>query len=198
MLDSMASPLAIELSGGMYHVSARGDRPEAIYRDDQDRSVWLAFLGDACSRFNWRCHAYCVMTNHYHLLVETPDANLVNGMQQLNGTYTQHSNRRHELVGELFEGPFKAVLVERDTYLLELARYVVLNPVRAGLVARASDWPWSSYRAMVGMEPSAPWLETDWILGQFSRQLTEARKGYAAFVMEGAGRPSILEVSGKG
>ena len=118
----MSRPLRIELAGGLYHVTSRGDRREPIYRDDQDRLDWLAVLGEVCSRFNWRCHAYCEMTNHYHVVVETPDANLSKGMRQLNGVYTQATNRRHGLVGHLFQGRFKAILVERDAYLLELAR----------------------------------------------------------------------------
>jgi len=150
----MSRPLRIELAGGLYHVTSRGDRREAIYRDEQDRTDWLAVLGSVCARFHWRCHVYCEMTNHYHCVVETPDANLSKGMRQLNGVYTQSINRRHRLVGHLFQGRFKAILVERDAYLLELARYVVLNPVRAAMVSQAGDWPWSSYRAMVGQEPA--------------------------------------------
>lgn len=193
MLCAMSRPLRIELPGGLHHVTSRGDRREAIYRDEQDRLDWLAVLGEVCSRFNWRCHAYCEMTNHYHVVVETPDANLSQGMRQLNGVYTQATNRRHGLVGHLFQGRFKAILVERDAYLLELARYVVLNPVRAGMVAEAGDWPWSSYRAMVAEAPAPPWLETDWVLGQFGQARARSRAGYAAFVREGVGRPSVWE-----
>ncbi len=189
----MSRPLRIELAGGLYHVTSRGDRREAIYRDDQDRMEWLAVLGDVCSRFNWRCHAYCEMTNHYHFVVETPDANLSKGMRQLNGVYTQRVNRRHGLVGHLFQGRFKAILVERDAYLLELARYVVLNPVRAAMVAEATAWPWSSYRAMVGQAPAPTWLETDWLLGQFGRERSRARDGYAAFIRQGVGQPSVWQ-----
>jgi REP element-mobilizing transposase RayT len=189
----MARPLRIELASGLYHVTSRGDRREAIYRDDQDRMTWLAVLGEVCSRFNWRCHAYCEMTNHYHFVVETPDANLSKGMRQLNGVYTQTTNRRHGLVGHLFQGRFKGILVERDAYLLELARYVVLNPVRAAMVPEAGDWPWSSYRAMVGQEPAPSWLETDWVLGQFAEERSAAQAGYAAFVRQGIEQPSVWQ-----
>ena len=189
----MARPLRIELAGGLYHVTSRGDRREAIYRDDQDRADWLAVLGEVCARFNWRCHAYCEMTNHYHLVAETPDANLSKGMRQLNGVYTQRFNRRHGVVGHLFQGRFKAILVERDTYLLELARYVVLNPVRAQMVSDAAEWPWSSYRAMVGLSPAPAWLETDWILGQFGDERDQCQARYAEFVVEGLGQPSVWE-----
>ncbi|UHD17821.1 transposase [Thiocapsa bogorovii] len=128
------------------------------------------------------------MTNHYHLLLETPDANLSKGMRQLNGVYTQYVNRAHGRVGHLFQGRFKAILVERERYLLELARYVVLNPVRAGMVRAPGDWPWSSYRATVGEEGSVPaFLETDWLLRAFAERRVEAVAGYRRFVAEGIG-----------
>lgn len=188
---SMARPLRIELAGGLYHVTSRGDRREDIYRDDDDREAWLAVFGEVCARFNWRCHAYCQMSNHYHLVVETPEMNLSRGMRQLNGVYTQRFNRRHGVVGHLFQGRFKGILVERDAYLLELARYVVLNPVRAGMVADAGEWPWSSYGAVVGHSPAPVWLETDWLLAQFGAQRTSARGGYVDFVRAGVGLPSV-------
>ena len=181
----MSRPLRIELAGGLYHVTSRGDRREEIYRDDEDREAWLEQLGAVYERFKWRVHAYCEMTNHYHFVVETPQANLSKGMRQLNGVYTQYFNRRHGLVGHLFQGRFKAILVERDAYLLELSRYVVLNPVRAGMVAEPGAWRWSSYGAMVGLVASRPWLETDWLLAQFGSNRSRARQGYAAFVGEG-------------
>ncbi len=189
----MARPLRIELAGGLYHVTSRGDRREDIFRDDQDRLTWLAVLGEVCDRFHWRCHAYCLMGNHYHLVVETPEANLSKGMRQLNGVYTQRFNRRHDLVGHLFQGRFKAILVERDTYLLALSRYVVLNPVRSGIVPDAAAWPWSSYRATLGLVPAPDWLETDWLLGQLGAGRRQAQARYAAFVAAGIGQPSVWE-----
>ncbi len=192
----MARPLRIDLAGGLYHVTSRGDRREDIYLDDEDREIWLDVFAQVCERFNWRCHAWCQMNNHYHVVVETPEANLSQGMRQLNGVYTQRFNRRHGYVGHLFQGRFKGILVEQDAYLLELARYVVLNPVRAGMVRHASEWPWSSYHAMVGREGAAKcgapeWLETDWLLGQFGKQRRRAQARYAEFVDEGVGLPSI-------
>ncbi len=172
----------------MYHVTSRGDRREDIYRDEEDRAAWLETLGQVCDRFNWRVHAHCEMTNHYHFVVETPEANLSKGMRQLNGVYTQRFNGRHKAVGHLFQGRFKAILVERDAYLLELSRYVVLNPVRAGMVRRPEDWAWSSYAAMVGLASKPHWLETDWLLGQFGATRRTAQTRYAAFVAEGRGR----------
>ena len=144
--------MRIELAGGLYHVTSRGDRREDIYFNDADRRAWLETFGQVCDRFNWVCHAWCQMTNHYHIVVETIEGNLALGMRQLNGVYTQWINRSHHRVGHVFQGRYKGILVEKDNYLLELARYVVLNPVRAGMVRKAEAWPWSSYHAMVGTD----------------------------------------------
>ncbi len=189
----MTRPLRIELSGGLYHVTSRGDRREAIYFSDADRETWLELLGQVCARFNWVCHAYCQMTNHYHLVIETPEGNLAQGMRQLNGVYTQYINRTHGRVGHVFQGRYKAVLVEKESYLLELARYVVLNPVRAGMVSEVGDWPWSSYPAMLGEFVPPAWLQTGWLLGQFGRQRWRAIAGYTDFVRAGVGLPSIWD-----
>lgn len=137
----MSRPLRLEFANALYHVTSRGDRREAIFVDDADRSMWLELFGQVSGRFNWRCHAWCLMTNHYHLLVETPEPNLSQGMRQLNGVYTQRVSRRHGQVGHVFQGRFKAILVERESCLLELARCVVLNPVRARMVGDAGACP---------------------------------------------------------
>ncbi|MCA1805046.1 MAG: transposase [Xanthomonadaceae bacterium] len=187
----MARPLRIEVPGGLYHVTSRGDRREDIYRDERDYRGWLRIFGEACSRYNWRCHAYCLMTNHYHAVVETAEANLSKGMRYLNGVYTQAFNRSHDLVGHLFQGRFKAILVERDEYLLELSRYVVLNPVRARIAETPEDWPWSSHQAMLGRCPAPTWLETDWLMHCFGDRREWARTRYIEFVREGIGLPSI-------
>ena len=141
----MARPLRIEFENALYHVTSRGDGQEDIYMDDEDRLDYLGVLAEVCERFNWVLQAYCLMSNHYHLLIETPDSNLSKGMRQLNGVYTQRFNRKHQRVGHVFQGRYKAILVEKDAYLLELARYMVLNPVRAQMVRSAKDWPWSSF-----------------------------------------------------
>lgn len=187
----MARPLRLELAGGLYHVTSRGDRRENIYENDEDREKWLDNLGNTCRRFNWRCHAYCLMDNHYHIVIETAEANLSKGMRQLNGVYTQYYNRQHGRVGHVFQGRYKGILVERDEYLLELARYVVLNPIRASMVKNIKDWKWSSYNAMSGEEFTQSWLETGWILGQFSKQQKRAIEKYVDFVREGVGLPPI-------
>jgi len=189
----MARPLRLELAGGLYHVTSRGDRREDIYFGEADRLAWLEILGQVCNRFNWVCHAWCQMTNHYHVVVETVEGNLALGMRQLNGVYTQTINRTHRRVGHVFQGRYKGILVEKDSYLLELARYVVLNPVRAGMVREAAAWPWSSYHAMIGVDAAPPWLQTDWILGQFSPQRGRAIKRYIDFVQAGVKLPSLWE-----
>lgn len=133
------------------------------------------------------------MSNHYHLLIETPDANLSKGMHQLNGVYTQYFNRTHSHVGHVFQGRYKAILVQKDNYLLELARYIVLNPVRARMVRAAEDWPWSSYRATSGIVESPDWLSTDWLLLVFAKTRSTAIKRYREFVAEGKNQPSPWE-----
>lgn len=133
------------------------------------------------------------MDNHYHLVVETVDGNLSKGMRQLNGVYTQHYSRRHNYSGHLFQGRYKAIHVDRESYLLELTRYVVLNPVRARMVSEVGAWPWSSYPAMVGQVEAPVWLETDWLLNQFGKQRKRARVKYIDFVRAGIGLPSLWD-----
>lgn len=183
----MNRPLRIEFPGALYHVTARGDRRSAIFRDDTDRLVWLQTLGDVCEQSNFAVHVFCQMGNHYHLLLETVDGGLSKGMRQLNGVYSQYFNRRHDLVGHVLQGRYHAILVQKETYLLELARYIVLNPVRAGLVADPERWPWSSYRLTLGDAPPPPWLETRFTLQNFGEDLTEAIAAYRRFVLAGVG-----------
>lgn len=189
----MARPLRLEFPGALYHVTSRGDRQEDIFLCDDDREDWLEVLGTVCTRFNWVVHAFCQMSNHYHILLETVDGNLSRGMRQLNGLYTQRFNRRHDLAGHLFQGRYKAILVQKGAYLLELARYVALNPLRAHMVNQLEDWRWSSYPATTGRAASPPWLCTDWILGQFSSERGQAMEQFRAFVMSGKGLPDPLQ-----
>jgi len=186
----MARPLRIEFAGALYHVTSRGDGREDIYLDTKDRELWLGVLEQVCERFNWVIHAYCLMDNHYHLLAETPDGNLAKGMRQLNGVYTQRFNQTQNRVGHVFQGRYKAILVQKDAYLLELSRYIALNPVRAHMVGTARDWPWSNYRAMAGMTPAPKWLETAWTLVNFAQRRREAQTAYCRFVVEGKNQPS--------
>lgn len=185
----MARPLRIEFSGAVYHVTSRGDRREAIFEDDADRGYFLGVLGQAAERFDAQVLAYCLMGNHYHLVLHTRRANLSLLMRHLNGVYTQAYNRRHRIVGHLFQGRFKAILVDRESYLLTLCRYVELNPVRASLCTGPADWPWSSYQAHVGLVSTPAWLDTDGLHGFLlghdvsdARDRRRAAKRYAALV----------------
>ncbi len=193
----MTRPLRIEYAGAVYHITSRGNEKKAVFKDDQDRINFLNTLQHVNKRYNWFCHAYCMMDNHYHLLIETPDGNLSLGMRQLNGVYTQLFNKRHQRTGHLFQGRYKSILIQKDSHLLEVCRYVVLNPVRARMVERPEVWQWSSYSATAGRE-SPPCLTTDWILGQFSRKRAKAEQEYRQFVEWGIGKETIWrEVKGQ-
>jgi REP element-mobilizing transposase RayT len=181
----MARPLRLEHPGALWHVTSRGNERRTIFRDDADRSLFLAVLAEVVELFAWRLHAYVLMGNHYHLLLETPDPNLSRGMHRINAVYSQWFNRRHERAGHLLQGRFKAILVEKERHLLELVRYVVLNPVRASLVSEAGDWPWSNYLATAGLRRAPAWLETEWTIGQFGGG-NGARTAYREFVAAGS------------
>ncbi len=160
----MSRPLRVEFPGGLYHVTARGNGRQPIFVDEADREAFLVVLSSVVARYFVRCHAYCLMGNHHHLLLETPEANLSRAMRQLNGVYSQGFNRRHRRSGHVFEGRFQAQVVDRDAYLRTVCRYIVLNPVRAGLVAHPRQWAWSSYRATAGEAPLPAFLTVDWAL----------------------------------
>ncbi|MBB1422055.1 transposase [Pseudoalteromonas sp. SG43-7] len=183
----MARPLRLEFAGALYHITSRGNERKPIYLDESDFEDFLKILGDVCERYNWVIHSYCLMTNHYHLLVETPDANLSKGMRQLNGVYTQWFNRKQRRVGHLFQGRYKAILVDKDAYLLELNRYIVLNPIRAKMADSLSEWPWSSWNYVMGQEPIPQWLAVDKMLLQFAKYKTIARRKFAQLVEQGKG-----------
>lgn len=187
----MARPLRIEYPGAVYHVTSRGNARQPIFRDERDREALLTTLHRVTARYRWLCHAYCLMTNHYHLVVETPEGNLVRGMRQLNGVYTQTFNRRHGRGGHLFQGRYHAVLVQKESHLLTACRYVVLNPIRARAVQRPDRWKWSSYAGTAGIKAPHPCLTTDWILGQLGRTRGDAAQRYRAFVQAGIGAESI-------
>ncbi|MCK5121593.1 MAG: transposase [Methylococcales bacterium] len=186
----MGRPLRLEFSGALYHVTSRGDRQEDIYESVDDRVMFLEVFGEVCKSYNWVCHGYCLMTNHYHILIETPEANLSKGMRQLNGVYSQKFNRAHKRVGHVFQGRYKAILVEKESYLLELTRYIVLNPVRAKMVHFAKEWKWSSYRATINESTLPSWLHTHWILSGFGQTKGIAIDAYKRFVSEGKGQSS--------
>src|SRR5712691_10857992 len=189
----MARPLRLEYPGAVYHVMARGQERSAIFREDGDREKFIALLGSVAADEGWQVHGYCLMGNHYHLLVETPEGQLSRGMRALNGRYAQWFNWRHQRRGHLLESRFRSVLVQKESYLLELLRYVVLNPVRASLVKRAGDWKWSSYRATAGLAAVPDWLVVDWTLSQFARSRSSARRALRRFVAEAKGSGKEIE-----
>jgi putative transposase len=186
----MVRPIRLEFPGALYHITSRGDRQEDIYEIDADRSLFLHTLAEVCQRYNWVCYAYCLMSNHYHLLIETPDGNLCQGMRQLNGVYTQAFNRAKRRVGHVFQGRYTGILVDKQNYLMELARYIVLNPVRAQMCHTADQWPWSSYLATAGKQAKPAWLNTDWLLANFGSTKRQAIAAYKVFVAAGKGQPS--------
>jgi REP element-mobilizing transposase RayT len=189
----MARPLRIQYEGAFYHVTSRGNAKNSIFLEEDDRLAFLDVLSSVNERYHWLCHAYCLMGNHYHLLIETPEANLALGMRQLNGVYTQHFNKRHGTVGHLFQGRYKAILVQKESHFLEVSRYVVLNPVRGHLVRDPAEWKWSSYRGMAGFDQPHPCLTLEEVLGQWGAKRAMAQKAYREFVRQGIGKESIWD-----
>jgi REP element-mobilizing transposase RayT len=172
----------IQIGGALYHAGTRGIRRLPVYATDEDRELFLAVLADVVERFGWECRAYCLMTNHYHLALRTPEANIGDGMHRLNGLYAQAFNRRHGFKGHLFEERYWSGLVEADDHVFNLMRYVVLNPVRAGICALPHQWAWSSYRATAGLEDAPSFLDLRWLedFGQVA---------YRSYVLDGLERP---------
>lgn len=177
--------MRIEFPGAFYHITARGNERKNIFRADGDKEDFLEILALTMERFDWLCHSYCLMDNHYHLLIETPKGNLSRGMMQLNGKYAQYFNRKYNRVGHLFQDRYKAILVEKEAYLLELSRYVVLNPVKARIVELPGEWRWSSYRATIGETKKPGFLTVEWILSQFSNNLKKSIEAYKSYVCSG-------------
>jgi REP element-mobilizing transposase RayT len=177
----MARPLRIEYPGAFYHVTSRGNERREIFKSQKDREKFLLYLESAGVRYGAVIHAYCLMSNHYHLLLETPAGNLSQIMRHVNGAYTTYFNVKRKRAGHLFQGRYKAILVEADEYAAELSRYIHLNPVRAEMVARPEEHPWSSYRCYIGQSRAPEWLKTDFILGFFGGDNAKAHKGYRAF-----------------
>lgn len=193
----MARPLRIAVAGGVYHLIARGNAREPIVRDDRDRTFFLATLGHIRERFGWLFHAYCLMENHYHLVAETPEPNLSQGMRQLNGLYAQRFNRNHGRCGHVFEARYRSILVEKESHLLSVCRYVVLNPIRAGVCRHPADYRWSSYGATAGTGAAEPFLSIDWLLSQFGEDRRVAQRRYQQFVACGVSEALEQEVRGE-
>jgi REP element-mobilizing transposase RayT len=192
----MARPLRLQFENAVYHVMARGHERSQIFRSDSDFDRFLHVLADVVRDHGWYVHAYCLMPNHYHLLLETPRGRLSEGMRGINGRYAQWFNNRHERTGHLFESRFRSILVDKEAYLLELTRYIVLNPVRAGLCHTPEDWRWSNFRATAGLASGPEWLESNWTLSQFSRHRRAAHEVYWRFVREGMNEDPTRQVVG--
>jgi REP element-mobilizing transposase RayT len=169
----------------MRHIWCRGNRKQPIFVDDFDRERFLVLLAKVSKKLGWRCVAYCLMGNHVHLVIDVPALTISRGMQLLNGQYAQAFNRRHGYVGHLFQGRFSASRVDDEAYSLQVGRYVVLNPVRAGMVGDAVEWSWSSHRAMLGKVAPPPFLDVQWTLGRFARKIDLAREAYTDFISAG-------------
>ncbi len=180
----MARKPRIHYPGALYHVIIRGNDRQDIFFDAEDRCRFYLLLQEGVERFGHRIHAFCLMPSHVHLAIQVGEIPLSRIMQNLALRYTRWVNWRQNRCGHLFQGRFKAILVEADTYLLELIRYIHLNPVRAGVTSKPEDYPWGGHRAYLGQE-SLPWLTVDWVLGQFATKPSTARVGYRAFVEEG-------------
>ncbi len=188
----MARPLRLEFPGTVYHITARGDRRKAIFRSDEDRLLFIELLGKEVTQQGWLLYAFCLMDNHYHLLLETPQPNLVRGMRRLNGVYTQAFNRRHKRVGRVLQGRYKSILLEKDAYLRELCRYVVLNPLRVKKrpVKSVAKYPWSSYLPTAGKAGAPGWLAVAPVRALFGKSQETACRAYERYVAEGLDAPS--------
>jgi putative transposase len=170
--------------GGIYHITARGNRRQRIFLSDEDREIFLSLLARAASQLGWNCHAYCLMENHYHLVMQTPETNLSTGLQWLNSRYAALFNAKYGLTGHLFQGRFHSVAVESDSHLLELSRYLATNPVRAGLCTRPEDWTWGSYGAVIGSASPPHFLKVDRVLDYWGSHADVARENFRGFVLE--------------
>ena len=184
----MARRPRVEFPGALYHVITRGNQRQKIFYDDQDRNKYLSLLQDFKEAYSFRVYAYVLMRNHVHLLMETARVPLSRIMQRLSSGYTQYFNRRHRLTGHLFQGRYKAILCDKDSYLLELSRYLHLNPVRVKVVEDPGKYRWSSYGAYLGKRGGQDWLDSAEVLGYFGRREEEARRGYRRFVLDGIGQ----------
>lgn len=186
----MSRPLRIEYPGAVYHVTARGNAEAPVFTDPADGARFLELLGREVGQQRWLCHGYCLLEDHFHLLIETPEPNLGRGMGRLTMTYAQWFNRRHGRHGHLFAGRYKAILVEKDAWLLPLCRHVVLNPVRLSAVNRADQWRWSSYRPLAFGEAEPGWLHQGWVLAALGGGGEAARAAWRAYVEDGIEAPS--------
>ena len=178
----MARPLRITYPGAFYHVTSRGNERKNVFKSKRDRAKFLEYLNSATHRYDAVIHVFCLMANHYHLLLETPSGNLPQIMRHINGAYTTYFNVQRARCGHLFQGRYKAILVDIEEYAKELSRYVHLNPVRAKMVKAPEEYEWSSYQFYIGAKKPPKWLHRDFILGYFGNKVSIAQKGYRNFV----------------
>ncbi len=181
----MGRPLRIEYPGALYHITSRGNERRNIYKDKTDRITFLDILKDYHERFGILIHSYVLMDNHYHLILETPKGNLLKVMHGINSRYTIYFNRRHKRSGHLFQGRYKAIIVDKDAYLIPLSRYVHLNPVKAGIAERPEEYKWSSYNGYIGKSKENDWIEYSWILSKFAQNKKKAWQKYREYTEEG-------------
>ncbi len=178
----MARQLRIEFPGAFYHVTARGNERKAVFKSIKDREQFFSYLESASNRYGAIIHAYCLMDNHYHILIETPLGNLSKIMQHINSAYTTYFNIKRDRSGHLFQGRYKSILVEVDEYAKELSRYIHLNPVRAKMVKTPEEYQWSSYSYYADKRKAPEWLYRDFILGYFGKRLSTSQRNYRKFV----------------
>lgn len=178
----MARSLRIEYPGAFYHVTSRGNEQRDVFKTRKDREQFLSYLESAVARYGAVIHAYCLMSNHYHLIIETPSGNLSEIMRHINGAYTTYFNVKRKRAGHLFQGRYKAIVIEANTYAMELSRYIHLNPVRVRLVDKPEDYEWSSHRCYIGETTAGRWLSTGFILGYFGKKGEDAQRAYRSFV----------------
>jgi putative transposase len=191
----MAEAHRTQIPGGLYHLTSRGNDRAPLYHDEPDYVAFERTFAKVCDRYEWECHAYCVMPNHYHLIVETPEANLAAGMHVLNLSYARWFNWRHGCTGHVFQGPYRDALITEEPHLLECYRYVALNPVRARLCADPADWPWASYRATAGVEPAPPFLQVERVRGFFSWSKSDGTAEFEQFVRAGLTSMNLAAVA---
>lgn len=188
----MSRPVRIEFPGAVYHVTSKGKDGQVVFRDDEDRGVFLNVVDNVVERYGWLVHSYVLMSDHYHMVIEVPDANLSKGMRQLNGVYTQHVNRRHGQEGSIFQGRFKSILIEKKVYLLPVCRHVVTNPSRDDQSENFSTYKWSSYRALAGQVKTPGYLHAEDVLGHFGKRTKDAQRKYRDYIKSGINAESPM------
>ncbi|HJN85289.1 MAG TPA: transposase [Patescibacteria group bacterium] len=195
---AMARHARTTYPGAHYHITSRGNNKKTIFDNDNDRLLFLKLLGTAVLKFGWKCYAYCLMDNHFHLYIETPDDNVSVGMKHLNGQFASAMNKRYGRIGHVFQSRFHSIIIKDDQQRLNVARYVVLNPVRAGLVQNPKQWKWSSYNATAGFAKEPIWLLGKDIIRYFENNTKSAQQEYSQFILQGINGLSPLENAIKG